>query len=79
MFVKILHKRAIEASDEVRATPDIRPGDIVEIRLVLLIFFSKINIFNTGFRQMNLMVISFCSTCRKFPRTSGGYLFTKVL
>ncbi|CAL5187688.1 unnamed protein product [Lathyrus oleraceus] len=29
----ILHKRAIEASDEVRATPDIRPGDIVEIRL----------------------------------------------
>lgn len=42
LFVKILHKRAIEASDEVRATPDIRPGDIVEIRLVLLIFFLKL-------------------------------------
>jgi hypothetical protein len=39
LFVKILHKRAIAASDEVRATPDLRTGDIVEIRLVLLIFF----------------------------------------
>ncbi|CAK8539522.1 unnamed protein product [Lathyrus sativus] len=29
----ILHKRAIEASDEVRFTPDIRTGDIVEIKL----------------------------------------------
>ncbi|KAK2426194.1 60S ribosomal protein L19 [Trifolium repens] len=29
----ILHKRAIAASDEVRATPDLRTGDIVEIRL----------------------------------------------
>jgi hypothetical protein len=44
LFVKILHKRAIAASDEVRATPDLRTGDIVEIRLVLLIF-SKIGFF----------------------------------
>ncbi|AES94334.1 putative ribosomal protein L19 [Medicago truncatula] len=29
----ILHKRAIAASDEVRTTPDLRTGDIVEIRL----------------------------------------------
>ncbi|KAL5099040.1 hypothetical protein RYX36_003367 [Vicia faba] len=29
----ILHKRAIKASDEVRVTPDIRTGDIIEIRL----------------------------------------------
>ncbi|XP_058772884.1 large ribosomal subunit protein bL19cy-like [Vicia villosa] len=29
----ILHKRAIEASDEVRVTPDLRTGDIIEIRL----------------------------------------------
>ncbi|OIW10855.1 hypothetical protein TanjilG_27801 [Lupinus angustifolius] len=29
----ILHKRAIEASEKERATPDIRTGDIVEIKL----------------------------------------------
>nr|GMD81300.1 50S ribosomal protein L19-1, chloroplastic [Ipomoea batatas] len=29
----ILNKRAIEASDEQRPTPDLRPGDIVEIKL----------------------------------------------
>ncbi|KAL3499718.1 hypothetical protein ACH5RR_038811 [Cinchona calisaya] len=29
----ILHKRAIEESDKVRPTPDIRTGDIVEIKL----------------------------------------------
>lgn len=33
LFVQILHKRAIAASDEVRTTPDLRTGDIVEIRL----------------------------------------------
>lgn len=49
LFVKILHKRAIEASDEVRVTPDLRTGDIVEIRLVRLTF-SKINVFNKDFK-----------------------------
>ncbi|CAI9095652.1 OLC1v1031646C2 [Oldenlandia corymbosa var. corymbosa] len=35
----ILNKRAIEESDTVRPTPDIRTGDIVEIKLVKLLSF----------------------------------------
>lgn len=51
LFVQILHKRAIAASDEVRTTPDLRTGDIVEIRLVLTLFFFfffQINMFKKG-------------------------------
>ena len=36
--MQILNQRAIEASDKERPTPDIRTGDIVEIKLVF--FFS---------------------------------------
>jgi large subunit ribosomal protein L19 len=41
-FVKILNKRAVEASEKERPVPDIRTGDIVEIKLVsvfLIILF----------------------------------------
>lgn len=43
LFVQILNQRAIEASDEARPTPNIRTGDVVEIRLV--IFFKKNKMF----------------------------------
>jgi hypothetical protein len=33
-FVKILNKRAVEASEKERPVPDIRTGDVVEIKLV---------------------------------------------
>ena len=39
LFMQILNQRAIEALDKERPTPDIRTGDIVEIKLVS--FFKK--------------------------------------
>lgn len=34
-FEQILNKRAIEESEEVRPRPDIRTGDVVEIKMVI--------------------------------------------
>ena len=42
LFEKILNKRAVEASEKERPIPDIRTGDIVEIKLVIA-FFLAIN------------------------------------
>jgi len=43
--MQILNQRAIEASEKERPTPDIRTGDVVEIKLVffllLKIYFEK--------------------------------------
>lgn len=39
LFLQILNQRAIEASDKERPTPDLRTGDIVEIKLVIYFFF----------------------------------------
>lgn len=45
LSMQILNQRAIEASEKERPTPDIRTGDIVEIKLVffllLKIYFEK--------------------------------------
>lgn len=37
--MQILNQRAIEASDKERPTPDLRTGDIVEIKLVICFYF----------------------------------------
>ena len=41
--MQILNQRAIEASDKERPTPDIRTGDIVEIKLVFFFLKKKKN------------------------------------
>jgi len=38
LLMQILNQRAIEASEKERPTPDIRTGDIVEIKLVFFLF-----------------------------------------
>lgn len=80
LFVQILNQRAIEASDEARPTPNIRTGDVVEIRLV--IFFKKNKMFLRrvlGWDEFYFMVIYFCPAYRKFLRTGVGCQFIKVL
>lgn len=38
-FQQILNKRAIKESEEARPRPDIRTGDVVEIKMVIWGFF----------------------------------------
>lgn len=62
LFVKILNKRAVEASEKERPVPDIRTGDIVELKLVnvfLIILF--LFLFDCLLNDFFLIFINFNS------------------
>ena len=75
IFFQILHKRAIEASDAARPIPDLRTGDIIEIKLV-----SQADqfVFSSTFLRFNLFV-NVGKNGRKFRRTGEGFPFTRAL
>lgn len=80
-----MNKRAIEASDNQRPIPDIRTGDIVELKVVmwsyLLMFLLMMNLFSVLCYQMFLKV-SLCAVCVLVCRKGGiggGWPVTEVL
>jgi len=40
LLMQILNQRAVEAAEKARPTPDIRTGDIVEIKLVFFLLLT---------------------------------------
>jgi hypothetical protein len=57
-FLKVLNKRFIEEAETIKTVPDIRPGDIVEIKKV--IFYHPFGIIKLQ-KRSSFIIFSVCS------------------
>lgn len=76
LFLQLLNQKAIESSDKERPTPDLRTGDIVEIKLVIYCYLLCSEDF---WVEKKFIVVFLYPDFRRFLKTDVGCLFIKVL